>query len=345
MKPRQNLNANDARRRDDASEFGAGVQVVKRRRPSYRLPPEVLSDDEVRALMDACGRSATGLRNRALIAMLYRSGLRITEALSLRPKDVDLRAGAVRVLRGKGGRARTVGIDPGACEIIARWLDVRACHGVDSDCANASATAGRVGTAVRSSAIARAPLFCTLSGRAMTSAYIRRLLPRLARKARIDKRVHAHGLRHTHAAQLRAEGLRHRHHLQTTRPPPGASPCVASHAGAYSTAVWRPIHWRTSPGRRRLRTAAAFADRSMNRSLSISSAQPSTARSAAEPPARTVRCCIACLAQPAFVVARPAASHANRSTLTKATRISSLQPGIRSAAVGTRSRYPNRWPR
>jgi len=46
-----------------------------------------------------------------------------------------------------------------------------------------------------------------LRGNAMSDAYVRRLLKRLAAKAGIDKRVHAHGLRHTHAAQLRAEGV------------------------------------------------------------------------------------------------------------------------------------------
>ncbi len=51
------------------------------------------------------------------------------------------------------------------------------------------------------------PLFCTLVGARMGDAYIRVLLPRLARKAGIEKRVHAHGLRHTHAAQLRMEGV------------------------------------------------------------------------------------------------------------------------------------------
>ena len=52
-------------------------------RPKRRLPPEVLSDSEVSALMGACGRHApTGLRNRALIALLYRTGLRINEALT-----------------------------------------------------------------------------------------------------------------------------------------------------------------------------------------------------------------------------------------------------------------------
>ncbi len=56
-------------------------------RPKRRLPPEVLTDAEVCALMRACGRYApTGLRNRALIALLYRAGLRINEALSLYPR-------------------------------------------------------------------------------------------------------------------------------------------------------------------------------------------------------------------------------------------------------------------
>ena len=52
-----------------------------------------------------------------------------------------------------------------------------------------------------------ATVFCTLRGRRLTEAYVRVLLPRLARRAGIEKRVHAHGLRHTHAAQLRAEGM------------------------------------------------------------------------------------------------------------------------------------------
>ena len=54
----------------------------------------------------------TGLRNRALLTVLYRAGLRISEALELRPKDLDLISGTVRVLCGKGGKARTVASTP-----------------------------------------------------------------------------------------------------------------------------------------------------------------------------------------------------------------------------------------
>jgi site-specific recombinase XerD len=157
-----------------------------------RFPPEVLTASEVRRLMDACSReSTTGVRNRVLIATLYRAGLRIAEALSLLPKDVDLDAvgqappkdrpaltsvaGTIRVLHGKGDRSRTVGIDAGATDLIRTWLKVR--EGLSP------------GVGAR--------LFCTRSGAPMNTSYVRQFLPRLARHAGIEKRVHPHGLRHS----------------------------------------------------------------------------------------------------------------------------------------------------
>jgi integrase len=50
-------------------------------------------------------------------------------------------------------------------------------------------------------------LFCTLEGRPIKDSYVRTLLPRLARRAGIDKRVHPHGLRHTHAYEVMMEGV------------------------------------------------------------------------------------------------------------------------------------------
>jgi site-specific recombinase XerD len=53
----------------------------------------------------------------------------------------------------------------------------------------------------------RRRVFCTLDGKPLKTAYVRALLPRLAGKVGIEKRVHAHGLRHTHAAELAHEGV------------------------------------------------------------------------------------------------------------------------------------------
>jgi integrase len=88
------------------------------------FPPEVLTQEEIRALLAACGRSATGLRNRALVAVLWRAGLRVGEALALRPSDLDPEAGTLRVPRGKTGH-RTVGLDPEALALVEQWMTHR----------------------------------------------------------------------------------------------------------------------------------------------------------------------------------------------------------------------------
>jgi len=151
-----------------------------------RLPPEVLTRDEVIALMGGCSRRApTGLRNQALIVILWRAGLRIGEALALRPKDLDPSRGTVRVLSGKGGTSRVVGLDAEAWAVIQRWLDKRKELGIHGHRA----------------------LFCTLKGTSLRATYVRSLFPRLAKKAGITKRVHPHALRHTHACELRVEGV------------------------------------------------------------------------------------------------------------------------------------------
>lgn len=151
-----------------------------------KYPPEVLTPGEARAIVNAPNRRApTGIRNRALFATFYRAGLRCSEALALRPKDVDLEAGTITVLHGKGDRRRVVAIDDGAVRLIERWMDVRRDLKVPRN----------------------APVFCTLKGGPVSPDYVRAAIKRAGRRAGIDKRVHAHGLRHTHAAELANEGV------------------------------------------------------------------------------------------------------------------------------------------
>ena len=94
--------------------------------PKTTRPIELLTREEVGLLLRARGvKTWTARRDRALIITLYRAGLRLAEALALRPVDVDRSRGAIRVLYGKGGRARTVGIDPWGLGVLGRWLDER----------------------------------------------------------------------------------------------------------------------------------------------------------------------------------------------------------------------------
>src|SRR5258706_16300998 len=91
-----------------------------------RRPIELLTTAEARALLRAAsGRAPTGIRNRALIVMGWRAGLRVQELLDLFPKDLDPDAGTVNVANGKGGRQRLVGLDPTAFAVVERWLDKR----------------------------------------------------------------------------------------------------------------------------------------------------------------------------------------------------------------------------
>ena len=150
------------------------------------LPAEILAPNEVMAILNECRDTTTGIRDSALIAVMYRSGLRVSEALSLHPKDVDLGIGSIAVLHGKGDRRRTVGIDPGAKPIINAWVRVRT---------------------ERLAPPPGVPLFCSQKCRRMSKSMVREMLLRNATRAGIEKRVHPHGLRHTMAYELLMEGV------------------------------------------------------------------------------------------------------------------------------------------
>jgi integrase/recombinase XerD len=155
-----------------------------------RFPPEPLTRAEVRSLLGAASaRSSSGIRLRALVGLMYGSGLRVSEALALHSRDVDLGAGTVRVRRGKGGSSRLVGLDPYASALVARWLDRRRSLGLTG----------------------RHPVFATYEsgrlGRALAPRYVRTALARLGRRAGLEKRVHPHGLRHSLAFDLAQSGI------------------------------------------------------------------------------------------------------------------------------------------
>ena len=144
-----------------------------------KYPAEAVTADEVKAMIQVVGRGRTAVRNRALLVLLYRGGLRVSEALDLGPRDIQ--DGVVFVRRGKGDKARRVALDAGSAAIVQLWMDRR--------------PAGDY-------------LLCTLKGARLGTPYVRRLLPRLARCAGIQRRVNPHSLRHGYAVALLREGVR-----------------------------------------------------------------------------------------------------------------------------------------
>jgi site-specific recombinase XerD len=147
-----------------------------------------MTEDEVHAILAQCSRRApTGIRDRALITLMFRAGLRVHEALMLRTSDIDMKTGVVHVLHGKGDKPRDVGVGDGVLAVVQLWLDKRRELKLDGK--------GR-------------PVFCTLAdGRQAVSAnQVRQMMKRRATKAGVERRVHPHGLRHGYASGLAQEG-------------------------------------------------------------------------------------------------------------------------------------------
>lgn len=159
-----------------------------------RYPPEPLTDDEVRLLLSVVkGSGPIAVRNRALVSVLWCAGIRISEALALMPRDI--RGDSLLIRHGKGDRSRVVGVRPEAAPLLGAWLDARFRLGLNG----------------------RKPVFCSVAdgsrgagvrapGQPLDPSYVRRLLPKLADRAGIEKRVHPHGLRHSHATGLVERG-------------------------------------------------------------------------------------------------------------------------------------------
>src|SRR6201984_2663670 len=121
---------------------------------SSKLPADILTSGEVTCIIGQCPlNSATGIRNRAMLTLLSRSGLRIGELLALRPSSLDHDRRAIRVLHGKGDDATTRYWHASADDALARWIDKRRGIGLNGG-----------------------PLFCTLHGGPIADAYARGLV-------------------------------------------------------------------------------------------------------------------------------------------------------------------------
>jgi len=166
-----------------------------------RYPAEAPEPEQINAILRKCSRRApTGVRNRAMILVLWRCGLRLSEMLKLAPADIDLKRGVVHVKHGKSKprtkaevkakapkkvQRRQVGLPEDAAEAVERWMEVRKARNISG----------------------RSRLFTTLAGSEVNGNYLRIALPRLARRAGIEARIHPHCLRHAYARDAVRAGL------------------------------------------------------------------------------------------------------------------------------------------
>lgn len=152
----------------------------------WKLIPDFLSLSEVEALLNAFkGRSPLELRNRALLELLYASGLRVSELTDLRLDGVDFEQGVLRVL-GKGQRERVVPFGKSAARSLNRYLE------------NGRPLLEPTGRAVQ--------LFLSKSGIALTRARVWALVKEAALRAGVSKNLYPHLLRHSFATHLLTNG-------------------------------------------------------------------------------------------------------------------------------------------
>lgn len=103
----------------------ARVQVDRPAPP----PPDLLTDDEIRAILDACkGTRFVDIRDHAMIRMLLATGLRRAELVALRLGDVDRRHRTVAVAHGKGDRPRIGRFDAVTAKVVDKYIRARSRH-------------------------------------------------------------------------------------------------------------------------------------------------------------------------------------------------------------------------
>jgi integrase/recombinase XerC len=144
--------------------------------------PAVLDEAQVQALLDMPGDGLEATRGRAILELLYATGIRCAELVSLDVGEVDLGARMVRVL-GKGRKERVVLFGHRAAETLRAWLAERRRLPPKTDA-----------------------LFLNARGGRLTDRSVRALVARRVKQAALRRRCSPHTLRHSFATHLLTRG-------------------------------------------------------------------------------------------------------------------------------------------
>jgi integrase/recombinase XerD len=144
-----------------------------------RKIPSFLSEKEVEALLEAPSVDEPyGIRDRAILEVVYGAGLRISELINLNLTDLNLKGGWVKVL-GKGSKERIVPLGREACRWVRLYLRKR-----------------------RIETTNKLPLFCNRYGKRLSRQACWKIIKKYSQKAGITKKISPHTLRHSFATHL-----------------------------------------------------------------------------------------------------------------------------------------------
>lgn len=151
---------------------------VKAPRPPRGLP-QTLDLDQVTRLLDITDRDAAACRDRAMLELMYSSGLRLAELISLDLGGIDMREGLVRVT-GKGGKTRILPVGRKAIDALKAWARRR----------------------VELAAPGENALFVGVRGRRIGASSVQARIDYWARRSGLPGHVHPHMLRHSFATHV-----------------------------------------------------------------------------------------------------------------------------------------------
>ena len=161
------------------------IPDVDKPKTSKRLP-FVMSNEEVDELLEAPDISKdNGMRDRAMLELMYATGLRVSELLSLRFRNVNMQNGLITVY-GKGNKQRSVPVSSFALEFLRKYIDgprKRVKGSKDTDI-----------------------IFLNRDGKALSRTYFFMQVKRYAEEKGIDSSVSPHTLRHCFATHLLENG-------------------------------------------------------------------------------------------------------------------------------------------
>jgi integrase/recombinase XerD len=151
-----------------------------------RYLPETMNELQVDRLLEGIPTNAPlGLRDRAIVELLYASGLRVSELTNARLENLDLDSRFIRVT-GKGNKTRLVPVGAKACDAIKTYLDRE----------RPTLVKKRTGSEI----------FLSLRGSKLTTVRIWQIVKQCAKQAGLDLNVYPHLLRHSFATHLLSNG-------------------------------------------------------------------------------------------------------------------------------------------
>ena len=156
-------------------------------RTDRRLPRNILTEERARKLLETPDMTTpTGVRNRAVLEVLYSSGIRLSELTHLTLNDVDFEGGLLRVNKGKGAKDRVVPLGMTAVKVLRGYT-----------------------TQVRSQVLSgrkEERLFLNHLGQPLSELMVQIIVREHGKKAGLPVRVTPHVLRHSFATQLVRNG-------------------------------------------------------------------------------------------------------------------------------------------